>query len=121
MYKGNMIKCRVCDFTTYGLNKYRNFLEGDQLNLDGMSDLRSFMADALIDHGCPCSAVFAIGYDDTMYASFMSTDIGDFGEVFHGNHKGIDLDFFISLDAEFRFYCYALLIEIRPGIWRIIE
>lgn len=121
MYRGDMIKCRVCDFATYGLNRHRNFLESEQLNFDNTEELLEFMGESLIDHGCPCSAVFAIGYDDNMYTGFMSADIGDYGEIFYGNKEKFDLDYFASLDGELRFCCYALLIEIRPGIWRVVE
>lgn len=115
------IKCRVCDFGVYGLNKYRNFLNaGGTENLDTKEELFEFIGHSLIDHGCPCSAIFAIGYNDVMYCGFMSTDVGEYGEVFFGAQENFDLDFFASMDAEMRFCCYALLIEIRPSIWRIV-
>ena len=75
----NLIKFRVENFASYGLNKYRNFLgapecgsEGTRLMLKNQNDMFDFMVAMLVEHGCLSGALFAVSYDDHMYAAVMN-------------------------------------------------
>lgn len=72
----NLIKVRIENFASYGLNKYRNFLSAidKQIKLKNRSELFLFMADLLVEHACTESAIFAISYDNHMYAGIINPD-----------------------------------------------
>lgn len=113
-----MTKVRIEDYGVYGLNRHRSFLESDIINLDNLDELIEFINEMLIEHECLACAIFAITYSDQMIAGFTA---GTLNEIYYTSNEEVDLDFFATLDGELRFCCYSLLIEIRPGIWRIIE
>lgn len=144
----NLIKFRVETFGAYGLNKYRNFLVAPEcdcgcgsddvsLMLKNRKDMFNFMADMLLEHGCLNGALFAIGYDDHMYAAIVNENaFMDEEEIEDGYEEeledeedpiiflgfdGINMDFFAEIDSEFRCCCYGLIIETAPGKWKIIK
>ena len=119
------IKVRIEDYGVYGLNKYRSFLNPGIVKLKTQDEFFSFCGELLILHGCFNSAIFGIGYDDCMYITKVIDILTDDDddprfEIEHLKIEAIDLDVFAVLDAEERFCCYGLLIEIRPGVWKLI-
>ncbi len=111
-------------FEAYGLNKYRNFLCGKTITLDENKELFDFMCAVISDHSCPESAVFAIDYYDGMWAGIakvnLNGDVSD-DEIELFGRKDFDVEWFAQLDADYRFCCYALIIETAPGVWKIVE
>lgn len=119
-------------YEPYGLNKYRNFLSSPlsnvygfglkkMLQLESEQDVFDFASMALAEHDCPESAVFTINCKGEM-AIVMYFPNQDEEEPFAiMKARQSYMDFFAECDAEFRFCCYALLVEREKGSWEIIE
>lgn len=158
----DLIKFRVENFAAYGLNKFRNFLVASEcdcgcgsshsrLLLKDKDALFEFMIGMLLEHGCLKGALFAIGYDDHMYAAVMNedafvptkSDVLEYAEahdeivtdeelekypdddeleepIHFFDTNEINMDFFAEIDNAFRCCCYGVLIETKPGEWKII-
>lgn len=119
----DLLKFRAMCFEAYGLNKYRNFLNKNTLKFDNDEDLYNFMCSVIAEHECPESAVFAIDFYGGMWAGIAKVDDGiiDDEEIHLIGRKDLNPEWFAQLDAEYRFCCYSLLIETKPGIWKIID
>lgn len=109
---------RVYCFEAYGLNKYRNFLGGKFLrgyDLDGVCVL---CADILDEYDCGDSAIFIHSFDGEMYIVTWDYEEEMYKLLQSENPKQ---DFFSIIDGEYRFCCYALIVEARPGLWRVVD
>ena len=105
-------------FSTYGLNKHRNFLAGGYVELYDKEELADWMSEQIEMHECPASAIFAIDLNLKMYVGLTnlkeeSIDVICFDEW--------DMDLFSEIDSAERLCCYGLIEEISPGIWKILE
>lgn len=59
-------------------------------------------------------------FDDNMYLALkVENNTGD--PVFFFKPEESYIDFFKEYDDEFKLHCYGLVIEIKPGSWKIIE
>lgn len=136
-----LVKFRAKCFEAYGLNSYRNFLSAPDCEcgcggkmqpvIDNEDELFQFMYMMLADNDCTNCAIFAHGYNDTMYATIKTGDIKAFDNEEEPNQKddpvdfyGIeetDMNFFKEFDAEFCLHCYGLLIQGADGAWTIVE
>ena len=115
----NVVMLREC-FATYGLNKYRNFLAKDYVELYDTEELASWMAEQIELHECPESAIFGIGLDLTMYVAI--TELNEDDElVIVVMSSPWNMDLFSEIDSEYRLCCYSLIEEISPGIWKVLE
>lgn len=137
------IKVRVEAFEAYGLNSFRNFLIAPHcdcgcstpasLLLRTRKELFGFMGGMVLEHGDPDGAIFAVGYDDKMYACMMNPryeewlltneedEKTDIDPVIILGTQDLQMDFFKEIDAEFGLCCYGLIIETKPGHWHIVE
>lgn len=106
-------------FAAYGLNKKRNFLYSDYVELKGEKELANWMAEQLELNGCPESAVFAIDRELNMYVAM--TDYEDDEIVITVFKHEWQMDLFAIVDGNKRLCCYALIEEIKPGVWKILE
>lgn len=110
--------------STFGLNKYRNFLEDSNgyIELIDETELCDWMNYVLSEHGCTESAVFAIAYDEKhMYAAVTNYDEDEEIVYVDVNKYDYDLDLFASIDAENRLCCYGVIEEFAPGKWKVVE
>ena len=115
-------KIRVESFEVYGLNKYKNFLEGEEMIMNDVESVIDWAVDFLSeDKKIRNMAIFIHTSKDVMYAvtKEMEQDGTTFG-VYNYTHQD-DLDFFAQLDAEINFNNYALIMQAGKNIWRIIQ
>lgn len=115
------------NFILYGLNRYRNFLhpsvdeDGDveYLDLPYEDDVKEFCTAILHKHPCPDTAMFCVFNDGAMSAVVKIWDDDD--HVEYDYLVARDMHFFAQIDAELTLCCYALICEITPGCWKIME
>lgn len=122
-----IIKFRIEKFSAYGLNAFRNFMSAPDCDcgcggimLDDNDEVFGFMNAMLQEHDCECSAIFAIDYDGAMYAGVLEPECEE-DSIHIMGIPNTNMDFFADIDAEFRLCCYGLMIEIEPGVWKIVE
>lgn len=109
---------RLYCFEAYGLNKYRNFLKGKFLKNCTEDDVFEYCIDALDQYECEDSAIFIHSFDGEMYVILYDYE-EEMYKVLQSNEP--EQDFFSILDGENRWCCYALIVESRPGLWRIVS
>ena len=112
-------------FAFYGLNRNRNFLKcptcEDKIPfiIDSKKEIEERCQELLAMHSCPDSAIFLVYQDGNMETIFKH-HVYDDGIEF-GMMDGCDMHFFSEMDGEYRYCCYGLIIEERPGEWMIQE
>lgn len=107
---------RVYSFEPYGLNKYRNFLDEDYFILSD-DGIINYCAEKLDDE-IFSSAIFIHRYDERMWM-IMFDEIEDKYSVMEANMPS--MDFFGLCDAQYRFFQYGLIFEVRPHVWKVID
>ncbi len=115
-------KIRVESFEVYGLNKYKNFLEGKEMTMDDVESVIEWADDLLSeDEEIRNVAIFIHTSRDVMYAvtKEMQQDGITFGVYNYTCQE--DLDFFAKLDAEIIFNNYALIMQVGKTTWRIVQ
>lgn len=115
-------KIRVESFEVYGLNKYKNFLDGDELTMNSVESVMEWAGNLLSeDETINNLAIFIQAMNDSMYAVTKEVD-EDKGEYYIFNYVSQDnLDFFAQLDADYNFAYYALLMQLDKTTWKIIH
>ena len=124
------IKLRLEWFEAYRLDKNKNFLQapvcecgcGEKCHvlLNTRQDLFGFMFNVLMENDCNHCAMFAYAYDEKMYTAIKVENDSDEPVLFYGIEEP-DMKFFKNWDDELGLYCYGLVIESKPGEWKIIE
>lgn len=124
------IKVRLEWFAAYGLDKNKNLLQapvcecgcGEKCHvlLNTKDDLFGFMTNMLIENDCNHCAMFAHTYDGKMYIAIKTDDNPDDSVTLYGIDK-LDMEFFKKWNDKFDFHCYGLVVESKPGEWKIIE
>lgn len=104
-------------FEPYGLNRHRNFLECGFLKGD-LTEILEYAADEIAESGCDNCGVFVQTFDDEHILLTYSYEDGGFITM---QPQEEDNDFFALMDAQLRLCCYGLIIEMRPGVWRVID
>lgn len=115
-------------YPMYGLNKYRSFLEAPKCEcgckspmhilLKTEEDVDEFCYAMLTEHDCPNSAIFSVFSDETFMSIWRYYDEDEDTDRFY-KVKSDDPHMFAEIDGEFRFCCYNLIVEDRPGEWMI--
>lgn len=65
------------NMSTYGLNKFKNFLEpnhGDYYEISGKKELSEWIMNELEEFGFPDTAIFAVGRNHKMYIGYCQVD-----------------------------------------------
>ena len=118
----NIRKIRVESFEVYGLNKHKNFLEGDEMQIDSAEAMVEW-ADKLLSENEEAKnmAIFIHASNDVMYV--VSKEMFEDGITFAVfNYTGQDnLDFFAMIDAELNFSKYGLIMQVGKTTWKIIH
>ena len=115
-------KIRVESFEVYGLNKYKNFLEGREMTMDDANAVIEWAGNLLSNDEEPKNmAIFIHTSNDVMY--IVSKEMLEDGITFGVyNYTGQDdLDFFATIDAELNFASYGLIMQVGKTTWRIIQ
>jgi hypothetical protein len=134
LVKENIFLFRPEWFSAYGLDKEKNFLQSPVCEcecgcggkcvilLDDFDALTGFAVNVLMENDCDHCAIFTHGIDDKLYAFVKMLDEDDEIVISYIMcDEGADFGFFKSIDDEFEFHCYGLLIETQIGQWKIIE
>ena len=124
------IKFRPEWFGAYGLDKNQNFLQAPlcecgcgekaSLVLEDIKELFQFMNAILMENDCNHCAIFVYAFDGCMYAALKVENETDDPVLFFKIEES-DLGFFREWDDELGLHCYGLIIEMRKGLWKIIE
>ena len=116
----NICKIRVESFEVYGLNKYKDFLEGDELNMDSAEDVIEWACNVLNEDPSESNmAVFIQASNDALYAVTKEV-CEEYVDIFKYVIQD-DLDYFAKLDAELNFSKYGLIMQVGKTTWRIIH
>lgn len=114
-------KIRVESFEPYGLNKYKNFLDGNVFKAYIVDEIIGWAEGILTDIDIEEDlAIFIHADNDNMYAVAKIYDWED--EVFYIEKYMADanMDFFAQLDAEMNFAGYALVMQTGKTKWTVI-
>ena len=124
-------KIIVDSYIMYGLNRRRAFLTPptcEDCGHDGylvLSDdeLKNFCGFILTEHDCDNCALFVVHNNDT-YEAYMKigSEYDEDEEEIScdiGVCRSDDMHMFATMDGEFKFCCYSLLMETGDGIYEI--
>lgn len=109
------------DYKLFGLNCNRNFLDVDIYEFEDEDELFDWTIEELQYHGCDCSCIFMVAQDGTMYASIAYYNEDEEEYIVDVVMHDFDLDWFSEVDAELRLCCYSVVVEIKQGIWKVLE
>jgi len=117
----NIYKIRVESFETYGLNKYKNFLDENELKAHSEEEVVGWAEGMLIGNEIEeTMAIFIQAANGNMYAITKEYDWEDDCCYIEQYLCCDNLDFFAILDAELNFSKYALIMQASKTVWKII-
>ena len=117
----NIYKIRVESFEPYGLNKYKNFLEENELQAYSEDEVVGWAEGILIGNDIEeTMAIFIQAANGNMYAI---TKEYDWEEEYYYIERYLccdNFDFLAMLDAELNFSSYGLIMQTGKTVWKII-
>jgi len=114
-------KIRVESFEPYGLNKYKNFMDGNILKAYSEDEIVGWAEGILTSIDIEENlAIFIHADNDNMYAVTKTYDWEEDCFYIERYIADANLDFFAQLDAEMNFAGYALVMQTGKTKWSII-